>query len=204
MYTATDNGSVGSTTGKGRNYCADFSGSNYLSIATTEYDIAQLLSGKQWTLSFWHKGSQTVNKSLMGTENSSSQGLDIQINNTQGYLVILFDNVVQLSVDISADDDTWKRIVITCSNDILKLYVDDELVGYKSDSGTLTDSSVDFYLGALNSNGTASNNFTGQLEEFCLFDSPRDEDFIEHDWNDGRGRYYAEITTQATGGGLKL
>ena len=193
-YIASDNNSVSSASGISKPYSALFDGTNYLSVANATYSISSVLATKTWTLGFWYKSAETSNNSLMGCRNSSNYGFDIQINSSQGYIDILFDNIVQISTDISCDDHSFKRIIITCTNDVLKLYVNNVLVATKMDSGSLSNAAIAFYLGGLNVSGTLTNGFTGQLQEFILLDIPVDESFINDDYNNGVGRFYAPYT----------
>ena len=189
-YEATDYGSVGSASGIGKTHSALFDGTNYLSIANATYDMASLLATNTWTIGFWYKSSETANKSIMGCRNASDYGFDVQVNTTQGYLDILVNNSSQLSADIECDDDTRKRIVITCSNSLLKLYINKELIATQTNCSPISNATIAFYLGGLNVSGTLTNGFAGQLQEFMLLDTPVDISFIEDDYNNGAGRFY--------------
>jgi hypothetical protein len=192
-YVAT-NTSVGSDTGIRNQYCAKTSTSGqYLSIPTSEYDFAALWSTMCWTIAIWLKSSQTARESVMGGIDGSSNGLRIERNDTaNGDLRVLFNETVQIITDGSIfDDGEWHRIVLTCSNDCLKLYNDNSLLAQKLTPTAITDANVAFNLFGYNNNGSSAGPAgVLSLQEFVVLDVPVDETFIRADYENGDGWLY--------------
>ncbi len=194
-YKAIDTNTVGSVGGHNKSYCANFVGANieYLLIDNDTLAISNLIATNMWSLGIWYKSTATDSKYIYGCLDLSSKGMLLGFNGATNILYVQLDVTNEINIDYDLNDGEWHRIWVTLSNPILKVYVDNVLVGTKDDVADLTDSTNSFALGARWFNGFPQANMTGQLQDFTVVDIPLDTKFIEEDYNDGDGRFYNKV-----------
>ena len=196
-YTATDNNTVGSDTGIVRSLCRSFVHSNneYLSIATSEYDFAELFATGVFSVGVWFKMNSTgTDYGMFGSlSNGPTSGLWVHSDDTNNGVIVQYTNsdssTGTLTYATNVRDNNWHRLWLVADNSNLKMFVDNSLVASSITMGAIGDSGQPLILGG-DGQGNSVLAFDGQLQEFIVLDIPVDEKFIEDDWNDGKGRIY--------------
>jgi len=207
-YVATDVSSVGYTTGHTRDNSANFSGSNNLEVLNSEYDFAELFYNKVFSLGFWIKMPEEtgtgplisavtraggITKGLWfywyGTA-GGEYGFNIDAYNDAGTRVV---KEVVPAANLDLDDNNWHRIWIVMSNDVIKIYNNEQLISTFTGIVDFSDAGYKLFIGAHpdNNNSGYVYRLTGQLQELVILDVPVDKAFIEEDYNGGWGMFYA-------------
>lgn len=193
-YVATNNNSVGYTSGHTRDYCSTFNGTDQsLEIAQSEYDFASLFASCNFSILFWIKP-----ETGSGSEQQMIINCYDNINNTHG--IMIYYSTANISAELFYDgtgwgpissfdcfDDNWHRIAVVVKNETASIYIDGTLDCIGIDSRGIGNSNAPLLIG---DNPLNPEYLNGSLQELTFLDIAVDESFITKDYNEGTGRFY--------------
>lgn len=153
--TLTNNGGVTFSTGK-IGYAADFSGSNYLSVAGTSP-----FGSNDFSVGGW------VNATNLGNDQKM-----FFIGGSDGFGISLLENIIHLAKPNVADlydftsvssvtNNSYFHLVVTRSGNIFTAYVNGSSIGTYDSGSTINFTGTDIYLGAYIGGGY---NLQGQID----------------------------------------
>lgn len=197
----TDNNTTASAAGNwNRGADFEFSNSESLSRSAQTWGISNAFS-----YSFWVKTETTTNNGrvfMMGTANganqvyaliNSSNKFNIQIRDSAGSLVKDYTSTTSVSAS------TWTHLVFTWDGTSLLGYINgaaETFTKNNDNSGTLTDSSREFRIGATS---TPNAYFDGVIQDFSIYSVALTSTQVSRLYNSGDGMTYGvdfDMSTQ--------
>ena len=182
-------------------YSAIFDGTgDYINTA----DTFQSTFRGSFSWSFWVKlndGQPSANITLLGSKNTNSEDVCHVTVVTDGTIRVRYhanydpcDYTTDAAVFSDGAND-WKHVCVTVTkttNTAIAIYVDGAVV-----AGTLTNavaeaahaawtSTLDVYIGGLNSEGSAANMWVGNIDEVALWNVALDADAVTAIYNSGK------------------
>jgi len=162
----------------------DFNGSE----SYVDCGNAEALNVKVFSVSFWcnivispgwnhiiSRGSHVAG----GDPGSVNWGV-MMTDNQETILFETFNDTGWLGIRVGTTADEWHHVVATYDGDTMQLYYDGELGDTRSGAGILLEETRSFVIGARSNDNSASNFFSGSIDEVGYFNTILEtEDIVE-------------------------